>query len=290
MKNLSSRERLRRTLNHQEADRVPLDLGGLSTSIETVPYNDLKRYLGKNWETHNFVRDHVEPPEELLQLLGIDTRYVRIQPPSGFKVNIQPDNSYLDEWGTRWKKPPGSLYWDPVGFPLKDATIEDLENYPWPDPDDPGRYAGLKERAKQLHEDTDFAIIADVPVVGILDAACLFLRGAQNFFMDMVRDQKFVNRLFEILLDLHLRYFKNYLNEVGKYIDVIMVAEDLGGQNGMMFSSGQYRTPGKPYYKKLWAFFKKNTDAFLVPHCCRSMGPIIPVLIVLGIGGLNPVS
>jgi uroporphyrinogen decarboxylase len=290
MKNLSPRERLRRTLNHQEPDRVPLDLGGLSTSIETVPFNDLKRYLGKSWETKNFIRDHVEPPEEMLQLLGIDTRYVRIQPPSGFKINIQPDNSYLDEWGTRWKKPPASLYWDPVGFPLAEASLDDLETYPWPDPDDPVRYAGLKEKARQLYENTDYAIIADVPVMGICDSALLFLRGAQQFFMDMVRDQIFVNRLFEILLELHLRFFKNYLNEIGKYIDVIMVAEDLGGQNGMLFSPEHYRTLVKPYNKKLWGFVKENTDAFLFLHCCGSMVPVIPDLIELGVDALNPVQ
>jgi hypothetical protein len=34
---------------------------------------------------------------------------------------------------------------------LKDATIDDLETYPWPDPFDPGRTTGLEEEARQVH-------------------------------------------------------------------------------------------------------------------------------------------
>ena len=49
---------------------------GTSTSIETIPFNNLKNHLGKNWKTLNFLRDHVEPPEEMLRMFGIDTQNV----------------------------------------------------------------------------------------------------------------------------------------------------------------------------------------------------------------------
>ena len=42
-----SRERVRKALNHKEADRVPIDFGGLSsTTVMTVAYNELTRELG----------------------------------------------------------------------------------------------------------------------------------------------------------------------------------------------------------------------------------------------------
>jgi uroporphyrinogen decarboxylase len=78
MKEMTSRERVLTALKHEEPDRVPLDLGGLATTIETTPYNELKEYLGIKTETMNFLRDHVEIPEELLQRFKIDTRYIRI--------------------------------------------------------------------------------------------------------------------------------------------------------------------------------------------------------------------
>jgi uroporphyrinogen decarboxylase len=132
-------------LNHEEPDRVPLDLGGLTTTIETDPYEELKAYLGIEGKTEAFVRDHVAPHPEVLDKFNIDTRYIRI-------------------------KPPTSLYWDPVDHPLKAANIEDLKTYPWPDPDDPGRYEGLRKEAKRLKEETDFAVIADQPVLGLFES------------------------------------------------------------------------------------------------------------------------
>ncbi|UCF73468.1 MAG: hypothetical protein JSW35_03155, partial [Deltaproteobacteria bacterium] len=179
MKQMTPRERVLASLNHEEPDRVPLDLGGVATTIEAVPYNELKQYLGIRSETELFLRDHVDPPEEVLKRFGIDTRYVRIKPPRNFKVQIDPDNSYLDEWGTRWKKPESSLYWDPVDYPLKDATIGDLETYNWPDPHDPGRTEGLREQAKRFREETDYAVIADTPLLGIFESASVCLRGIE---------------------------------------------------------------------------------------------------------------
>jgi hypothetical protein len=67
------------------------------------------------------------------------------------KIVWEPDNSYVDEWGTRWTKPDSSHYFDPVPpFPLESADIKDIDRHNWPDPDDPGRYVGLKERAKPV--------------------------------------------------------------------------------------------------------------------------------------------
>ena len=57
---MNSRERVLTALKHQEPDRVPLDLGCLVTTIETVPYNNLKEHLGIELQTRTFVRDHID--------------------------------------------------------------------------------------------------------------------------------------------------------------------------------------------------------------------------------------
>ena len=41
MKEMTPRERVLTSLSHEEPDRVPLDLGGLATTIESVPYKNL---------------------------------------------------------------------------------------------------------------------------------------------------------------------------------------------------------------------------------------------------------
>ncbi|MBW2062802.1 MAG: hypothetical protein JRI95_14755 [Deltaproteobacteria bacterium] len=290
MEELSSRERVLAALNHEEPDRVPLDLGGNATTIEAVPYEELKKHLGIKGEPRLFVRNHVDPPEELLKALHIDTRYVRLKPPHHFKIQLDSDNSYLDEWGTRWKKPESSLYWDPVDYPLKDATIDDLESYPWPDPDDPGRIEGLREEAKKLRESAQHAIVADAIGLGVFESSWVLLRGPERFFMDMALDKLFVKALLEKLTDLHIKFHKNYLDAVGEFIDVIAVSDDLGGEKGPLISPASYLELVKPFQKKLWRFIKNNTEAFLFLHSCGSIYKFIPDLIELGLDIINPVQ
>jgi uroporphyrinogen decarboxylase len=290
MKEMRSRERVLKALRHEEPDRVPLDLGGLSTTIETVPYNELKNYLGIRSETINFVRDHVEPPEELLERFKIDTRYVRIKPPSNFKVKIDPDNSYIDEWGTRWKKSPTSLYWDPVEFPLKEATVEDLEKYSWPDPDDLGRTEGLRERARMLHDNTSYAIVADMPALGIFEMAWVCLAGPERFMTDMILNKPFANGLLEKVCGLHMKLYENYLDAVGDYVDVIVVSDDLGSMQGLLISPDLYREMVKPVQKRLWQLIKNKTKAALFLHSCGSISKLIPDLIEIGVDIINPVQ
>jgi uroporphyrinogen decarboxylase len=287
---LTPRERLRRALDHKEPDRVPLDLGSFVSTIETDPFNDLKKYMGKNWETKCFLRDHVDIPEELLRYWGIDTRYVRMKPPKKWKLKMEADHSYLDEWGTRWKKPESSLYWDPAGFPLKDATVEDLEKYPWPDANDPGRTEGLREEAQRLREETDYAIVADAPAWGLFESGWVALRGPEQYFMDMALNKPFIKTLMEKLTDIHVQFFKNYLAAVGDLIDVVIVGDDLGGENGPLISLPTYRELVKPYQKKLWGFIKEHTDAKLFLHCCGGIKKLLPDLIEIGVDIINPVQ
>jgi uroporphyrinogen decarboxylase len=108
--------------------------------------------------------------------------------------------------------------------------------------------------------------------------------------MDVIADPKFILRLVEILTDLQLRFYKNFLNAIGKYIDVIMVAEDLGGNNGPLISPHHYRKLLKPNAAKLWKFVKENTDAYLFLHCCGSVYQLIPDLIEIGVDALNPIQ
>ena len=50
---LTSRERVVRALNHQETDRVPIDIGGISnlTTLHRDAYKNLKNYLNYEHET-----------------------------------------------------------------------------------------------------------------------------------------------------------------------------------------------------------------------------------------------
>jgi hypothetical protein len=61
MAKLTSRERVRRTLRHEETDRVPLTLGAdAATTLTAGAYENLKTYFGISGETKLFSK--ARPP------------------------------------------------------------------------------------------------------------------------------------------------------------------------------------------------------------------------------------
>ena len=56
-----------------------------------------------------------------------------------------------------WRRAEGG-HFAPLGNPLREATVDDLAKYPWPDPLNPGRTRGLRERAARLHA-TGYAVV-----------------------------------------------------------------------------------------------------------------------------------
>lgn len=84
MSAITHRERVIKALNHQEPDRVPIDLGGTTaTMIVSGACERLKRYLGIDLEALfiNGTSAHVVPDEEILGRFDIDARMLSLQPP-----------------------------------------------------------------------------------------------------------------------------------------------------------------------------------------------------------------
>jgi uroporphyrinogen decarboxylase len=87
-----------------------------------------------------------------------------------------------------------------------------------------------------------------------------------------------------------VEFFRHYLDAVGEYIDVIVVSDDLGCENGPLISPELYREIIKPAERKLWQFIKNNTKAYLFLHSCGSISKFIPDLIEIGVDILNPIQ
>lgn len=287
---MTPRERVLTALKHEEPDRVPIDLGGTTTGIEVEAYNPLINLLEYNGEIKTFARDHVEIDEPILQRFNVDTRYVRANPPAGFKIKLDADNSYVDYWGVRWKKPSNSSYWDIVETPIKEPTISAINAYNWPDPNDPSRYSGLKDRCSKLYHDTDYAVVMDTIGFGIFGQAAHQLRGFENFLIDLALNQKFAEALVNRVADFHAAVWSNILDRVGEYIHVAMVLDDVCTQDGPMMSPETYRKIIKPAQKRVWQLIKQKSNAALFYHSCGAVRKLIPDFIEMGVDILNPIQ
>jgi uroporphyrinogen decarboxylase len=293
---MTHRERVLRALNHQEPDQVPIDLGGTyASSIALGAYTRLTRYLNledkpqvmRKWASV------VKPDEKVLRALDIDVRMVvpRYDPDWNeyWKLKPLPDPcSFLDEWGLPWNKPengPAFIAKHPLAGEL---TLAGVERYPWPNPDDPERYQGLKEQAKKLKEETDYAVAAMFPRPPV--SLSQFVRGYEDWFMDMGANHPLIEAIMDQVLDVDLKIGEKLLAEIGKYIDVMFVHDDLATQNSLMCSPKTYRKIIKPRHKKIFDFIKSHSNAKIIYHCDGAIAPIIDDFIEIGVDALNPVQ
>ena len=293
MDKLSGRERVTLALSHQETDRVPADLGGLSTTIRSIDlYQRVRSFLGlpSLKKVRHFLDEHIIPDEDILDVFEIDTRYIRTGAPKNWRREKIDEFTVRDEWGTAWTKPPHFTYASMVEAPIEEPTIDALKKHSFPDPHDPGRYEGLKEIARKLHEDTNYAIVADYPTgAGVFDQAWR-LRGMEDLLLDMISSPEFCHELFDLIGDWYQKVYERYMQEVGPYVQMVMFYEDLAMQDGPLMSLDLYRTHIEPQHKKVMKAIRNHTDAVVCLHICGSAYAFIPHFIEMGIGVLNPVQ
>ncbi|MEA1964079.1 MAG: uroporphyrinogen decarboxylase family protein [Candidatus Aerophobetes bacterium] len=285
---MKHRERLIESLNHKEPDRVPIDVGGITTGITEIAHRNLRQCLGIKGkeEIIDKIQQLVKPNEEILKKFGIDTRYIYLPAPEAIRGEDFPGDIWEDEWGVRRRK--AAYYYDMIDHPLKEATVNDLKKIKWPDPHLPARFEGLEEETKRLYQETDYALI--VNVTGSIFEFSWYLRGYENFMMDLIINPSFASALMDRMLEFQIGLFEEILNRVGKYVQVVQCGDDITTQNGPAISIEVYRKLVKSRQKKLFQFIKSKTDAKLFYHSCGSVYSFIPDLIEIGIDILNPIQ
>lgn len=295
---MKPRERVMRTLNHQEPDRVPIDLGAtIVSSIHTQAYVELKEYLGMDVEDFTML-DYVQQlpyvDEVLLERFGVDFRMVQLPAATAPDVDIFEEGDYyafIDRWGSKLHMPKdGGLYFDWVDFPIEEPTLDALDAYDWPDPDPPAYNARLREQAKRLYENTDYALVGSAVIGGGIFEQPARTMGLEDFLMALEDDPKFADRLMGRITDIYIESCTDYLEQVGEYLHVFTYWDDLNTQDGWFISPDTYRKLIKPKQRRLVEAIKSKTDAKLFFHGCGAVYELIPDLIDLGFDIVNPVQ
>ncbi len=289
---MSHRERVLAALNHKEADRVPLDFGASwATTITAPAYERLKVHLGIEAETRivNKITQAVAVDEAIHRRFDTDVRPVYLRPPDGWKDEMLEPDGYRDEWRVERQRLPGTYYYDLVGSPLKDCDdVEALKDFPWPDPEDPGRFRGLREEAETLYKTTDFAVIFSPNFTFFLLAS--LLRGFDNIYADLVVNRELVEAIMDRVVEINLKIALKGVKEVGDLVDIVGVTEDMGTQLGPYMSPAMYRELIKPRFAYCIREIKKLTPAKIFYHTCGSVYELIGDFIDAGVDILNPVQ
>jgi uroporphyrinogen decarboxylase len=295
---MTSRHRMLGALNHEEPDRVPIDLGGNQTGIHKFAYQALLEHLGieDDLVIMDAVQQLAKPCEAVLERLHVDTRYVAAGAASdwtgGIVTNHRDGRTWhdlTDEFGVTWSMPDDQPYYMDISHhPLAQATIEDVRDYPFPKGDDPGRFEGLRERALEIRNQTPYAVVSGIS--GVVYEICWYMRGLERWFMDMLEQPEFCEAVLDSTLKFWMDWFRVFLDEVGDVVDVIMIGDDLAGQKGPLFRPDFYRQVVKPRHKKLVQYIRSRTEAKIWYHTCGACAGYIPDLLDNGIHALNPVQ
>ena len=279
------RARFAAIMAHHEADRVPLDLAGTAlTSADPQVVAGLRQLLGLP------VAQAPGFDEPLMRALDVDFRHIGDLIGTGNRYLPGRIDRQVDIWGIErgWT----GQYWDIVHSPLRGATLDDLNHFPWPDPaaliDEP-RLEQFRCTARRLWEETDYVIVAEHPVFGVFELAC-WMCGFDDILARLVSDRPFVHALFRKLLALQKAYIKPYYQAVGGYIHLTTSGDDFGMQTGPFMSPRVFRELIKPYFAERIAYTREFTSAYYWHHTCGSVHDLIPDLIDIGVNILNPIQ
>ncbi len=105
------------------------------------------------------------------------------------------------------------------------------------------------------------------------------LRGFENFLMDLMEEEDFVQELLEQITERNVQILEIALKHD---FDGIYFGDDYGQQTGMLMSPNTWRRLVKPQLKKLFAVAKKYNKVVAL-HSCGNIYPILGDLIDIGL-------
>ncbi len=289
MERMSYRERFEATVTHRPVDRVPYDLAG--TSLNGIEHESsieaLRHFMGFSGPNAG---KYQKFDERILKALDIDVRRVGdLLSPASPLTGRKSDTEDTDCWGVTREFT--GVYWDIKNPPLRGATLEDLDRYPWPRVEnlDMSQIAAFREEARRLYEETDYVVCAEHPTYGVMELGC-WMCGFDDFLLRMALEPEFVLKFFDIVLDYQKKLIDVYYGALGEYIHFTTSGDDFGTQTGLFLSPDMFEELVKPYYVERIRHTKTYTKARFLHHTCGSVFQLIPHLIDAGVDILNPIQ
>lgn len=220
---------------------------------------------------------------EIRTALGSDCVVVGGTVPEGFVPEPVGDDVTLNEFGMKMKPTP--LYMEVVECPLKSAaSVEDIESYPFPDSNAPGRYAKADRDISRFGK-THF-VIGDVELS--LFELAWHLTGLQEYMMALAMEEPWL----EVLNDKVEAWTLGIAGSLaGRGVDALWFGEDLGTQTSTLISPDMWRQRFKPRYARLFSSLKyRFPEITIIMHSDGAVAPLIDDFIELGVEVYNPVQ
>ncbi|MCX6343548.1 MAG: uroporphyrinogen-III decarboxylase-like protein [Armatimonadetes bacterium] len=260
---MTGRERWLAVLNREKPDRTPMDIWATGEAIEK-----LCKRLNCDYD-------------EMIKRLHIDRPFIvwgdYIGPEAKPGEDIYGLKYRNVDYGT-------GEYVECCYSPLAQyESVEEIEaNYTWPDIDC-WDYSRVPEMLKGK-EDRIIQGGGSEPFLQYKN-----LRGEEQAFMDLILNPEMVHYILGKLFDWCYENTRRLFEAVPGKINLTYIAEDVGGQETLMYSPNQIRTFLHPQMKRMIELTKQN-GSFVFHHTDGAVRDILPDLIGIGIDILNPIQ
>jgi len=319
---MNSRERIWATINFNEPDRVPIDLGGSQvTGIHVDEYCDLAKHYDLD----------VCPPKvyDPWQMLAIPDRKMLNRLHSDIMVidnYLQPFNLESRDWKSITTNPGNEVLMSGDYNPIKDekgylhiqdksgkniaqmsptGLYYDIEaptqmTYDWKfaDPDKWKKSIPLykdedlkimQKKAKDLYENTDFSLCGTFLKGGLGTNAIFAGHTVCDWYCILTAEPEYANEILRATAERAIENSGLYLQAIGEYIDIMLLSgTDFGSQKAEIFRPEIFKELHRPNYKLVTDYIHSNYDVKIALHSCGSIYNIIEYIIEAGIDILNP--
>ncbi len=262
---MTSKERVMRTFRREILDRVPMWCGASPEFIRKAMV-----HLG------------VSDEESVYRRFGDDFRRVF----SRYAGPAEHASTYKLAPGVTWRSPfgidrHGYGYGQAMNHPLAEASLAEVEAWPWPDPAWMDASGIQQDARKWLGE---FAVLGGDWSPFWHDA--IDLLGMENLLVKMYEEPGIVDAVLGHVVDYYAGVSEQAFREAGNAIDIFFIGNDLGSQTGPIVGEELFRRFMLPHFKRL-ADLGHCYGKRVMLHCCGGFASLIPCLAEAGIDALQ---
>ena len=265
---MTSRERAITAMNHEEPDRIPIDLW-----VTPETQQRIMDYWGyADWE-------------ECLQFLGVDFRYWRGSSYVGQQSRVLDDGSVEDLWGVPRRvvvvgdgRAWSATYKEAVRPPLALAqTVEHVHNYHhWPSADW-WDYDRALQQVVAIRDRAGDAFIWNGGDRNDRTAQLkpmMYLRGIQETFTDLALRPDMVESIVGHIYEYFMDYNRRTYQATEGLVDGFFCGDDMGTQRGPMISVEMYRR----YFKRRFGGYVALAHEYGLPVMYHTCGSVVPLI------------
>lgn len=219
---MNSKERMRRAVNFETPDRIPLDPRVTGQAKANKNESELRELF------------------DYLNSLPVDNGKFFDLPDQG--KQSQEENTWSDAWGCLWKREIPGEFGTVIESPLEDP--DKLDDYVFPD------LIPAFAPARKPNDDV-YQVIQGADRYGVLWYQMQFLRGYKGIMMDLAADLDRAILIRDKILEKRIVWLEKAL-ESRPFCDAVHFGDCWGVQNALMISPDQWREIFKPAYKRLF--------------------------------------